>query len=110
MQLRTLLRWSGVLRSMVVVVVISCVSLQAQATSWRMESGDVTLPATEAGSSFLAVPFRQAYTEAPLVFVLSSSVDGEPVAVRVRNVTASGFECVQVEPSGDGPHGEVVVH
>ncbi len=43
--------------------------------------------------------------------VLSSSTDGDPVAVRVRSVTTTGFELVQVEPGGeDGPHGPVEVH
>ncbi len=33
------------------------------------------------------------------------------MAVRLRNVTATGFELVQVEPGGeDGPHGPVEVH
>jgi len=81
-------------------------------STWRMEANTVTLPATAAGSTnFLQINFRQTYTTSPKVFLLASSEGGDPSAIRIRNVTQTGFQAVQVEPPGeDGPHAGMTVH
>jgi hypothetical protein len=78
---------------------------------WLLEAGSITLPATGSGSTFVAVSFGQTYPAAPVVVTLIGMDDTAPAAVRIRNVTPSGFELVQVEPGGaDGDHGAEVVH
>jgi len=95
----------------ILVFAILALAEPVGAVDWQIEAGSVALPATDAASIYVAVEFRQAYDEPPVVMVLSSSADSDPVAVRVRGVTATGFELVQVEPGGeDGPHGPVEVH
>jgi len=78
---------------------------------WQLESGTVTLPATTAGSGFVAVAFGQTYPAPPVVVTLVGMDGTAPSSVRVRNVTATSFELVQVEPGGaDGPHEAETVH
>ena len=90
---------------------------------WKMESGTITLPATTAGSTtWQSINYTQSYDAPPLVFAMvdqgSSGYNGDyPVILRLRNVTASGFEIVQAEATsvagGDpdpGPHPAVNVH
>ncbi len=84
---------------------------------WKMESGKVSLPATAVGSStWQAITLQQTYDTTPLIFVLvdqGSGYDGDsPVALRIRNITASSFEVVQVEPQSsvgdtEGEHAAV---
>ena len=51
------------------------------------------------------IPFRQSYDVVPLVFLLPDSDGGESASIRIRNITASGFDAFVVEPDGnDGPH------
>ncbi len=108
--------WSRVIFSLrrvswLLVFVLMALAGLASGAEWGFEAGSVVLPLSEVSSTFVPVSFRQAYSEPPVVVVLSSSADGDPVAVRVRSVTATGFELVQVEPGGeDGPHGPVEVH
>jgi len=104
---------NAVLRRTPSILIFAILSLAGpvSAAEWQIEAGTVALPATDVASTFPPVAFRQTYAERPVVLVLSSSADGDPVAVRVRDVTATGFELVQVEPGGeDGPHGAVEVH
>jgi len=72
-----------------------------------MEADTVTLPATTDGqTSFVSVPFQQTYSTPPLVFVLPTNDGSDPCDIRVRNVTATGFELTQLEPNNlDGQHG-----
>jgi len=90
--------------------------------AWKMESRSVTLPATIAGSStWQTITFSQTYDTVPLVFALldeGSGYNGDtPAIVRIKNVTTTSFEMVQVEaqssveaPSDQGPHPSVNVH
>lgn len=75
------------------------------AYGWRMEADTITLLDTFTSANWTLVSFRQIYTTPPLVFVTATNNGGDPSALRVRNVTNSGFEVAQVEPSAeDGPH------
>ena len=68
----------------ILVFAILALAEPVSAIEWRLEVGSIALPATDVGSDFVPVSFRQAYAEPPVVVVLSSSADGDPVAVRVR--------------------------
>jgi len=90
--------------------------------AWKMESGTITLPATTAGSStWQTINFQQTYDTIPLVFALvdeGSGYSGDtPVIVRIKNVSTTGVEIVQVEAQSvvestvnQGPHPSVNVH
>jgi hypothetical protein len=90
--------------------------------AWKMESGSVVLEETTLGSNtWNSIDFAQSYDEVPLVFALvnegSGHKDDTPVIVRVRNISTTGFELVQVEAQSvkeddahTGPHPSVEVH
>jgi len=81
------------------------------AEAWQLQAGQASLPATGSGATFVAVSFGQTYPAPPVVVTLIGRDDTAPAAVRIRNVTPSGFELVQVEPGGaNGDHGAEVVH
>jgi len=70
---------------------------------WKMESGAGILPATTAGSTtWQTITLEQTYDNSPLIFVLvdeGSGYNGDsPVSLRIRNVSTTSFEIVQVEP------------
>ena len=84
------------------------VGLPRLAAAWQMESDTLTMPATP---SFTTVTFRQVYASAPLVFAFVGNEDTRPATVRIRNVTATGFEIVQVIPPGSaGGYTPLTVH
>ena len=90
--------------------------------AWKMESGSVTLPATTLGSStWQTINLNQTYDTTPLVFALIDEGSGHagdsPAILRIRNVTTTSFEMVQVEAqsvvepvANQGPHPSVTVH
>lgn len=79
--------------------------------AWGMEAASVALPATTTGSSYHQVTFRQSYVTPPVVVVLATNQGSDPAAIRVRNVTTTGFEAAQVEPANnDGPHAAMTMH
>lgn len=80
-----------------------------------VQVGAVTLGATGGGPNALAtVVFAQAFGAIPVVIVQPSDEDADPQAVRVRNVTRTGFELLQVEAPGcvgcTGAGGTMTVH
>lgn len=79
--------------------------------TWKLEVASATLPDTVVDPSFKTVNFRQTYSSAPIVIVLATNETSDPAAVRIRNVTATGFEAVQVEPANaDGTQGAMTLH
>ncbi|KAA3628792.1 MAG: hypothetical protein DWQ09_07115 [Proteobacteria bacterium] len=94
-------------------LLVPCFLMVAEPSfAWRMEAGTVALPATGVGSGFQTVTLRQSYPAAPVVVLLPTNENpgGQPAALRVRNVTTTSFEVVQVEPTGaDGPHPAMTV-
>lgn len=80
------------------------------AGAWELASGQASLPVTTIGSGFQTVTFQSSFSEAPLVFVMPTMEGAEPTTARVRNVSTTGFELVQVEaPAADGPHEAMTV-
>jgi len=53
------------------------------------------------GANLTRVNFRRSYATPPAVFVLPTDSDPEPAHLRVLNVTSSGFDVQQFEPSGE---------
>ena len=90
----------------VALVAVSAVCSPARA-DMMFEVGEVTVPVTLAGqTAFHQVTFQQAYSQPPLVFSLATNAGSDPAALRVRNVTTTGFEISMVEPKSlDGAHG-----
>ena len=78
----------------------------------RLEAGSITVPSTSAGTlAFTSVSFpAPGFSSPPLVFPMPTDEGSAPAALRIRNVTASGFEMAQVEPSGEtGAHPSMTV-
>ena len=79
-------------------------------TADDVQAGRVTLNDTMSDPSFNEVCFDQAFPSKPLVFAFNDEQDPQPAGIRIRNVTASGFEIAQLEPPGeDGPSGATTV-
>lgn len=52
-------------------------------------------------TSFQSVSFARPFDRTPLVFVLPTEDGADPASLRIRNVTATGFEIAPVEPAGE---------
>ena len=78
----------------------------------EIEANMATLPQTTNNqTSFNTVNFKEAFSVAPIVIVLPSNEGADPSAVRIKNVTSTGFEIAQVEPLNlDGQHAAMTVH
>jgi len=67
--------------------------------NWKIEVGIINLPAVASGSTnFTNVTLQQNYSETPLIFIIPSNANPDPAAIRVRNISTTGFEVAQVEP------------
>ena len=78
---------------------------------WKMESGQLVLPSTfSSGSQLHIFSFQQSYDTPPVVMALPTSSGSDASAIRISNVTTTGFQMAQVEPkSEDGPHAAMTV-
>lgn len=82
----------------------------SDAVAWKMEAGTLTTFSTSGTPNFNVVNFSQSYTTPPLVFALTTHQGGDPAALRVRNITTTGFEIAVFEtPGRDGPHASMTV-
>ena len=74
-----------------------------------LEVRRTVLPATDApGATWTPIEFTDPFEAPPVVLVTPvGSIGDDPFTVRVRAVTAEGFEALAVEAAGtDGPRGE----
>ena len=86
-------------------VSLLCATLCPAVHAFEVEMAPVTLNDTFSVPAWTTVAFLEPFDATPLVFVLPTNQGSDPATIRVRNVTATGFELLQVEPSGnDGPH------
>ena len=71
-----------------------------------LEADNVALSGVGGASlTFTQVNFPEPMTATPLIFTQPTEVDSAPAAVRVQNVTSSGFQIAAVEPPGSpGAH------
>lgn len=80
------------------------------AHAWKMEAGTLELPQTNNVNGLFSFSFKQTYTTAPIVVALPTDDGPNASALRIANVTTSGFQMAQVEPfSEDGPHTNMTV-
>ena len=76
-----------------------------QVSAFEMEMGSVTVQDTFTTPAWTSVTFQQPFAARPVVVALPTTDGGDPATVRIRNVTSTGFEVLQVEPNAnDGPH------
>lgn len=76
-----------------------------RAAAFEMEMGAVTVQDTLTVPVWTNVSFAQAFNSVPLVFALPTTDGSDPATLRIRNISTTGFEVTQVEPSAnDGPH------
>lgn len=88
-----------------ILIGIAALVLCPFAAAYEIEMGSVTLNDTFADPTWVAVTFAQPFTVRPVVVVTPTNEGSDPASIRIQNVTAAGFEILQVEPSGnDGPH------
>ena len=63
---------------------------------WMLEAGDIALTSSNSRSNFQSVTFKHTtpnlYSYPPIVLVNPTNQEFEPVLVKVRNVTRTGFE------------------
>lgn len=75
-----------------------------------MEAGNVDLPNTGGVNQLFSFNFQQTYDTTPIVVALMTTRGGDESALRIDNVTTTGFRMAQMEPfSRDGPHANVTV-
>ncbi|MGI9203724.1 MAG: hypothetical protein ACR2Q3_06920 [Woeseiaceae bacterium] len=84
----------------------SCAWLYAvQLQAFEMEMGSVTVQDTFSTPTWTSVTFLQPFSARPVVVALPTTDGGDPATIRIRNVTSTGFQILQVEPNAnDGPH------
>lgn len=88
-----------------VAVSLLCTTLSPAVRAFELEMAPVTLNDTFSVPGWTTVTFLEPFDTRPLVFVLPTNQGSDPATIRLRNVTTTGFEVLQVEPSGnDGPH------
>ncbi|NBD95243.1 MAG: hypothetical protein GVY11_02050 [Gammaproteobacteria bacterium] len=66
--------------------------------TWGVEAGTATLPAVSDTGGFASIPFSHPFEAVPVVVTIPDDAEANPATVRIRNVTTSGFEAVQVQP------------
>ena len=80
----------------------------------KLAVGAITLPATGTNNTATRVIFPQPFSATPVVIVQPSNADTDPKALRLANITGSGFDVLQVEPRGcvgcTGAGGAMTVH
>ncbi|MEO1015940.1 MAG: H-type lectin domain-containing protein [Pseudomonadota bacterium] len=85
-------------------------AVSPEAHARRLEAGRVTTLDTFATAAFTSVTFQQPFDTIPVVVSLPTTQGGDSSALRIRNVTTTGFEIAAVEPTGnDGPHVSMTV-
>lgn len=95
-------------RALLMVIMAACLPISASA--WRLEAGEVVLNDTFSVAAFTSVTFDEPFDVVPVVIALPTSAGSDPSALRIRNVSLTGFEISQFEPPGnDGAHVSMTV-
>lgn len=78
----------------------------------RLEAGSFTAHATNTGNSNpVRVSFQQAFDTIPIVVALSDSNGSDAAAIRITNISTTGFdELILESDSFDGPHASQSIH
>lgn len=84
---------------------LCCACLAVPAGAAEFEMAALTVQDTFVTPAWTQVTFLRAFPTTPVVFVLPTTNGGDPMSLRIRNVTTTGFEVIQTEPSAnDGLH------
>ncbi|MFT7315085.1 MAG: hypothetical protein ACI9J5_003241 [Paraglaciecola sp.] len=84
--------------------------MASHAHAWKMEAGKLVLSATSSLTQLQSHSFTQTYDTPPIVIALPTTTGSNASALRISNVTVSGFRLSPVEPfSEDGPHAAMTV-
>ncbi len=79
--------------------------LGAPASGYRVEMGQVVVADTFVSPIWTTITFVRPFDTRPVVAVLPTTNGSDPMTLRIRNVTTTGFEVVQTEPNAnDGLH------
>lgn len=101
---------SYIRRASILIIFLSLVAISLSAHAWKMEAGKVSLSATGSLSQLQSHLFQQIYDVPPIVIALPTTAGGHASALRISDVTTTGFRMSQVEPkSHDGPHAAMSV-
>ncbi len=77
----------------------------------RFEAGSFTAHNTSANGNVVRVNFQQAFDTVPIVVALSDNNGSDAAAIRITNITTTGFDELILEPDNfDGPHAAQNVH
>ena len=90
-------QFTALIRSILVVILLA----PCLAHAWKMEAGTLDLPATSGENELFSFSFKQTYASPPIVVALPTDDGPNASALRIRNVTSTGFEIAQVEPFSD---------
>ena len=89
------------------LLLFTLLSFSKVAFGWKLEADKMVVSNT-AGNVSTHINFRQTYSAPPLVFTLPTNTGGQPAALRVTNVSTTGFDVYSVEEDGsDGPHAQM---
>ncbi|MDX1453316.1 MAG: hypothetical protein R3183_12225, partial [Oleiphilaceae bacterium] len=84
--------------------------LALPAYAWKMEAGRINLSSTSGLNNLQTHTFQQVYDTPPIVVALPTTAGPNASALRINNVTTTGFSMSPVEPnSEDGPHTSMTV-
>ena len=74
-------------------------------SAFEMEMNQVQVQDTFAVATWTSVTFLDRFDVPPVVVTLPTTQGGDPSLLRLRNITTTGFQILQVEPNAnDGPH------
>ncbi len=77
----------------------------------RFEAGSFTAHNTSANGNVMRVNFQQNFDTVPIVVALSDNNGSDAAAIRITNITTTGFDELILEPDNfDGPHAAQNVH
>ncbi len=66
----------------------------------RIEAGSAVIPSSSNPTQWTSVSFPNPFSQTPRVFSLATSQGAGPAALRVRNVTTTGFDIAAFAPTG----------
>lgn len=77
----------------------------------RFEAGSFEAHNTNSNSNVVRVNFQQVFDTVPVVVALSDANGSDSAAIRITNITTTGFDELIIEPDNfDGPHASQNVH
>lgn len=69
--------------------------------AWRLEAGEAVTHDTSVTAEFKTIDFLENFDVVPIVIALTRNENGEPVIVRVQDITTSSFDIAPIEPHNE---------